>query len=45
MIKHLPGPSQSAVPVCRCMNGFSTNKTTVLLDFKPLGSHSAAAVL
>ena len=25
------------------MNGFSTNKTTVLLDFRPLGSHSASA--
>ena len=26
-------PNQSAVPVCRRMNGFSTIKTTLLLDF------------
>ena len=35
------GSQRSAVLVCRRMNGFSANKTTVLLDFRPLSLHSA----
>ena len=36
----IQGSQRLAVPVCRRMNGFSANKTTVLLDFRPLSLHS-----